>query len=91
MPRVTYGCELCCKVTKKTYKSSKDILKEIKCDCGGEMSRRLSSPSSKSKIIVDNGIQAKATELDRDIVEIIEDREEAGLRQRGDAILKELI
>ena len=53
--------------------------------------RQLSAPSSKSKMIVDNGVQEKATELDRDIVEIIEDREEASLKQRGDAILKELI
>lgn len=90
MPRIAYYCGPCDKFTKKFYKSSKDIEKKIDCDCGGEMLRKLSSPSSKSTMVVDNGVQAKATELDRNIVEIIEDREEASFKQRGDAVLENL-
>ena len=41
-------------------------------------------------MVVDNGVQAKATELDREIVEIIEDREESQLKRRGDAVLENL-
>ena len=90
MPRVSYQCPDCEAVKKKFYKTAKEIQKTLKCECGGELVRQLSSPSQRSKMIVDNGVQAKATELDRDIVEIIEDREEASLKQRGDAVLENL-
>ena len=90
MPRISYYCSKCDKYTKKFYKSSKNITKNIECECGGEMARKLSAPSSKSTMVVDNGVQAKATELDRNIVDIIEDREEASLKQRGDAVLENL-
>ena len=90
MPRIPYICSTCQKTKKKFYKSSKNIAKQIECECGGELLRQLSSPSSKSTMVVDNGVQAKAVELDRNIVEIIEDREEASLKQRGDAVLENL-
>jgi hypothetical protein len=91
MPRIPYACGLCGKITKKFYKNSKDIKDKIDCDCeGGEMFRKLSSPSQRSKMVVDNGVQAKATEIDTNIVEIIEDREEAQLKQRGDSVLENL-
>jgi DNA-directed RNA polymerase subunit RPC12/RpoP len=90
MPRIVYACGHCAAITKKFYKSSSNIKDNIECVCGERMVRHLSSPSQKSKIVVDNGVQAKATELDRNIVEIIEDREEAQLKQRGDSVLENL-
>jgi hypothetical protein len=90
MPRIAYSCKKCSVTKKKFYKNSKDIDNKIGCECGGELIRQLSSPSQRSKIIVDNGVQAKETELDRDIVDIIEDREESQLKRRGDAILEKL-
>lgn len=90
MPRISYKCNSCNAVKKKFYNSTKKIVNNIECECGEEMFRQLSSPSQKSKIVVDNGVQAKAVELDRDIVEIIEDRSEADLKKRGDAILENL-
>jgi len=90
MPRISYSCPSCSAVKKKFYKTSKDIEKTIKCECGEELIRQLSSPSQKSTMVVDNGVQAKATELNREIVEIIEDREKAQLTQRGDAVLENL-
>lgn len=90
MPRISYSCPDCKLVKKKFYKTSKDLVNKIQCECGGELVRQLSSPSQKSTIVVDNGVQAKATELNREIVEIIEDREKAQLTQRGDAVLENL-
>ena len=90
MPRIVYACGYCAAITKKFYKSSSDIKDNIECVCGERMFRHLSSPSQKSKIVVDNGVQAKATELDRNIVEIIEDREESSLKRRGDSVLENL-
>jgi hypothetical protein len=90
MPRIPYSCNSCNKTKKKFYKASSDVKDKIECECGGELLRKLSSPSSKSTMVVDNGVQAKATELDRDIVEIIEDREASSLKRRGDSVLENL-
>ncbi len=90
MPRVPYICKDCSATKKKYYTSSKKIQNKLECECGGELLRQLSSPSQKSTMVVDNGVQAKATELDREIVEIIEDREESQLKRRGDAVLENL-
>lgn len=90
MPRIAYNCKDCSVVKKKFYRIAKDIKNKLECECGGELARQLSSPSQKSTMVVDNGVQAKATELDREIVEIIEDREDSQLKRRGDAVLENL-
>jgi hypothetical protein len=90
MPRIPYLCSSCSTTKKKFYKSPKDVKKTIECECGGELVRQLSSPSQRSKMVVDNGVQTRATELDRDIVEIIEDREKSDLKKRGDSVLEDL-
>jgi DNA-directed RNA polymerase subunit RPC12/RpoP len=90
MPRILYLCSKCSSESKKFYRSSIDILNKIDCKCGGELLRQLSSPNQRSKIVIDNGVQAKATEIDREIVEIIEDREKADLKKRGDSVIEEL-
>lgn len=90
MPRILYICNKCKKSNKKFFKSSTEIQNKINCDCGGEFERQLSSPSQRSKMVIDNGVQSKAVELDREIVEIIEDREKSDLNRRGDAVLENL-
>jgi DNA-directed RNA polymerase subunit RPC12/RpoP len=90
MPRILYLCLKCNEETKKFYRSSNNILNKIDCKCGGELLRQLSSPNQRSKIVVDNGVQTKAVEIDREIVEIIEDREKADLKKRGDSVIEEL-
>jgi len=90
MPRISYYCDTCSVYKKKFYKNSKEIVNKMKCECGGEQKRQLSAPSSKSTMVVDNGVQAKAVELDREIVDIIEDREESSYKRRGDAVLEKL-
>jgi len=73
------------------FTKAADITNTIECEsCKGDMQRKLSSPGQKSTIVVDNGVQAKATELNREIVQIIEDREKADLKKRGDAVLENL-
>lgn len=90
MPRILYTCPDCGTEKKKFYRPKSEIKNTIECKCGGELKRQLSSPTQKSKIVVDNGVQAKAVELDREIVEIIEDREQQDLKKRGDAVLENL-
>jgi hypothetical protein len=90
MPRIVYKGK-CGHERKKFFSTAKKITRTIVCEeCGGELQRQLSSPTQNSKMVVDNGVQAKATELDRDIIEIIEDREKADLKKRGDSVLDNL-
>jgi len=90
MPRINYICK-CGNEKKKFFSSAKKISNTIECEqCGEIVARILSGPTQRSKMVVDNGVQAKATELDREIVEIIEDREKADLKKRGDAVLENL-
>lgn len=90
MPRIVYKCK-CGYEKKKFFSTAKKIPSTIECEqCGEIVVRTLSGPTQRSKMVVDNGVQAKATELDREIVEIIEDREKADLKKRGDAVLENL-
>lgn len=91
MPRISYQCNKCSGVKKKFYSKAKDVEDKIECRCGGELVRQLSSPNQRSKIVIDNGVQEKAVEVDRNITEIVEDREESGLKRRGDSVLDNLI
>jgi len=90
VPRISYKCT-CGYEKKKFFSTALKITNNIKCEeCGEEMKRTLSGPTQRSKMVIDNGVQAKATELDREIVEIIEDREQADLKKRGDSVLENL-
>lgn len=46
-----------------------------------QMKKQLSSPSSSSKIVVDNGVQARAVEIVPDIIEINKARSEKDYRE----------
>jgi hypothetical protein len=81
MPLIAYVCE--CKNSKtKYYRQVKDIPAFIICDqCSKEMRKSLSAPSSSSKIVVDNGLQARAVEIIPDIVEINQERSKKDYRE----------
>lgn len=82
MPLIAYSCELCKHVVKKFVRTAKDALSSIICDkCANQMKKLLSSPSSTSKITVDNGVQARAVEIHPDIVEINEERSNKNYRE----------
>lgn len=80
MPLIAYSCSSGHK-SKKFFRESKTSPATLVCDkCGEEMNRLLSSPSSLSKIVIDNGIQSRAVEVDPNIVEINEERSQKDYR-----------
>jgi hypothetical protein len=68
MPLLHYLCS-CGLQVSKFYRNAKEAPVKLICVCGGEYKRQLSAPTNSSKIIVDNGFQAKATEVDLNVVE----------------------
>jgi hypothetical protein len=74
MPLIAYSCE-CKHVNKKFVRSASQAPASLICaNCGKEVKKSLSAPSSLSKIVVDNGLQARAVEIVPNIVEINEER-----------------
>jgi precorrin-4 methylase len=82
MPIIAYICE-CNNIVKKFYRLAKDSPIVFTCDkCKKDMKKMLSSPSSVSKIVVDNGVQARAVEIVPNIVELNQER--ASKNYKGD-------
>lgn len=77
MPLIKYLCtnDLCGSPNAKLYgfKSTIDIETECK-KCGSKARRVLSSPASSSKIVIDNGLQARSVEVSPNIIEINSER-----------------
>lgn len=81
MPLIAYQCE-CKNVIKKFVRTAKDAPSSLICTkCSKEMKKLLSAPSSTSKIVVDNGVQARAVEINPNIVEINEARANKDYRE----------
>lgn len=81
MPIIAYGCE-CKHVSKKFYRNAGQAPAFLICDkCQKEMKRLLAVPSSTSKITVDNGIQARAVEINPEIVALNEERSNKNYRE----------
>ena len=66
---IHYLCEKCKTTEKKYYRKAKDILSEIKCECGDSLERQLGAPASNCTQIIDNGLQARKVEVPRHIVD----------------------
>jgi hypothetical protein len=74
MPLIAYGCENS-HVSKKFVRQAKDAPAFLICaTCKSNMKKLLSSPSSISKITIDNGVQARSVEIIPNIVELNEER-----------------
>jgi hypothetical protein len=73
MPIIAYQCS-CGLVTKKFYRVVKEIPSCLTCKCGKDTKRTLSAPSSASIVSIDNGVQARAVEVNLDIVEDVRNR-----------------
>ena len=85
MPLIKYKCSNtdCGKEFTAFKRAASSILNEEKCKfCGSVSKRILSSPNSSSKITIDNGLQAKAVEVDPNIMELREEWSKP--RNRGD-------
>lgn len=81
MPLIAYACE-CNHSEKKFFRQAKDAPASVACkNCEKQMKKQLSSPTSSSKITVDNGVQARAVEIIPDIVEINKERSEKNYRE----------
>jgi hypothetical protein len=81
MPIIAYTCE-CGLVMKKFYRKAKEVPScKICTGCGKESKRSLSAPNSTSITVVDNGVQARSTEVNLEIVESIKDRSTKDFRE----------
>lgn len=82
MPLIRYKCE-CTNSKGKMFRQASDAPASLPCaKCGKEMKRALSAPSSESKIVIDNGVQARSVEVNPDIVEINKERSEKNYREK---------
>ena len=68
MPLIRYLCS-CSKNVSKFFRVIKDVPSQIPCECGLEMKKQLSAPGNASKIVVDNGVQAKSVEVDLNVIQ----------------------
>lgn len=84
MPLIAYACDSG-HVIKKLVRQAKDAPAHLthccKPDCDSKPKRQLSTPSSVSKITIDNGHQARAVEILPNIVEINEARANKDYRE----------
>lgn len=81
MPIFNYQCK-CKNLVKKFHRLAKDAPATLNCEkCGQEMEKLLSAPSSSSKIVIDNGVQAKAVEIIPNIIELNEERSKKNYRE----------
>ncbi len=56
----------------KFYRQPKDSLVAVPCaKCGKDAKKALKGPASRSIVVVDNGIQARAVEVNLEVVEDI--------------------
>lgn len=74
MPLIHYLCE-CSYSATKFFRQPKEAPATIPCQkCGKEQKKQLSAPNSKSVVVVDNGLQARSTEVNLELVKDIEER-----------------
>ena len=65
MPIIRYSCQ-CGESSGKFYRAGASAPAFLPCVCGLEMKRTLFGPTSDSKIVVDNGVQARKIEINVD-------------------------
>lgn len=70
MPLIAYGCE-CGLVNKKFVRDPKDADPSLICPkCAKVMKKLLRSATFETKIVIDNGHQAKSVEVNPNIIEM---------------------
>lgn len=81
MPLIAYVCD--CKNSKsKLFRRVAEAPAVFICDkCGKDMKKTLSMPTSSTKIVIDNGFQARRVEILPDIIEINKLRSEKNHRE----------
>lgn len=82
MPMILYACEDG-HFSKKFIRHALDALASFPCPvCKKSVIRKLSAPNSASIVIVDNGVQSKAVEVNLDMVEKIRDQSSKDFSQK---------
>lgn len=82
MPLFHYLCGKNNHSTKKFYRQAKEAPAVILCSiCKYDAKKMLAAPSSSSKVTVDNGVQARAVEVNPDIIEINKERANKNYRE----------
>jgi hypothetical protein len=66
----------------KFYRVAKDAPVELACVCGGEYKKQLSAPSSKSVIVIDNGVQSRQVEVNLDTIASNEENSTRDFREK---------
>jgi len=81
MPIIAYQCSEG-HVDKKFYRQVSQAPACVVCkDCKKEAKKILSAPSSLSKIVVDNGVQARAVEIIPNIIELNQEKAKKDYRE----------
>jgi putative FmdB family regulatory protein len=84
MPRIEYACTKCKRIFKRFFSKASSIVDTTECKfCKEEAERILSAPTTKSTMVIDNGLQGRKTEIIHDIVEMNKERDKKGYN-RGD-------
>ena len=73
MPLINYVCD-CGEVLKKYFKSAKDASPTVKCKCGSEAKKSFGATSSSHLVTIDNGLMARAIQVNENIMEINDER-----------------
>lgn len=82
MPIIRFKCE-CTNEVGKFFRRVSDVPFSFPCNkCAKDMKKVLSAPNSGSKIVIDNGVQARAVEIVPDIVEINKERSSKNYREK---------
>lgn len=85
MPLISYVCTMCGNHFSEHTKNAVNAKLEAPCKkCGAPSKRTLSAPSNSSKIVVDNGVQARSVEIDLKVIESNRENASKG-PDRGDA------
>jgi hypothetical protein len=83
MPLIHYAGD-CKHSVSKFYRQAKDAPASFSCpadDCYHDLKKQLKAPSSTSTVVVDNGFQARAVEVNPEIIEINEKRSDKDYRE----------
>jgi tetraacyldisaccharide-1-P 4'-kinase len=83
MPLISYGGK-CGHSVNKFHRQAKEAPAEIACpadDCYHQLKKQMKAPNSTSKVVMDNGFQARAVEINPEIVEINQARSDKDYRE----------
>ena len=73
MPLISYQCS-CGIQAKKYLKTAKEAPVSVECKCGLIAKKGFGTTSSSHKTVIDNGLMARAIEIDPNIMEINDER-----------------